>query len=35
MNNTKFKTTITTKVPFQNDDRLRFDESKTITLISV
>lgn len=30
MNNTKFKTTITTKVPFQNEDRLRFDESKTI-----
>jgi hypothetical protein len=30
MNNTKFKTKITTKVPFQNEDRLRFDESKTI-----
>ena len=30
MNNTKFKTKITTKVPFPNEDRLRFDESKTI-----
>lgn len=30
MNKTKFKTKITTKVPFQNEDRLRFDESKTI-----
>ena len=30
MNNTKFKTKITTKVPFPNEDRLHFDESKTI-----